>query len=105
MDPRKLFADERYSGICVYCGGPHDTDDRAAPMLDDPVSRAIVPLQDLTEEQRRAFETAPEEPVTGWPEIGSRAFLRTMVVWEEAFLDNDWQEVQEGRYRYLVMEG
>jgi hypothetical protein len=27
-----------------------------------------------------------------------------MVVGEEAFLDNDWQDVQPGRYRYLVME-
>lgn len=211
MDPRKLFADDRYSGMCVYCGGEHDTDDHvpskvlldepfpdnlplvpacqtcnvgfsadepylaclieciivgsidparmkrekvrriltsrphfgaevsagrtqegeriiwhpdrrrvnnvilklarghaayelAAPMLDDPVSIATMPLHDLTEEQRRAFETVPEESVTGWPEIGSRAFPRTMVVGEEAFLDNDWQDVQPGSYRYLVME-
>lgn len=38
MDPRKLFVDERLTGRCVYCGGPHETDDHVPSkvLLDEP---------------------------------------------------------------------
>ena len=38
MDPRKLFADDRMSGFCVYCGGPPETRDHVPSrvLLDDP---------------------------------------------------------------------
>jgi hypothetical protein len=211
MDPRDLFADERFSGMCVYCGGEYSTDDhvpskvlldepfpdnlplvpackdcntnfsvdepylaclleciivgstdpammsrekvrriltkrphfgvqvsagrtqkddgtliwqpdlarvrnvivklarghaayeRSEPRFEDPANVAVVPLLTLTTEQRQAFETPPEEH--GWPELGSRAFLRTVVVGWDAYLEDGWQVVQPGRYRYLVAEG
>jgi hypothetical protein len=39
VEPRKLFADERLGGVCVYCGGPPDTVDHVPPkvLLDDPL--------------------------------------------------------------------
>jgi hypothetical protein len=39
MDPRKLFADERHSGICVFCGAEPETRDHVASrvLLDDPL--------------------------------------------------------------------
>lgn len=64
---------------------------------------AMAPLLNLTAEQRHAFETPPEDNL--WPEIGSRAFLRAAVVNFDAVLDDGWQVVQPGRYRYLVAEG
>lgn len=38
MDPRKLFADQRHSGFCVYCGGPVQTVDHvpSKALLDEP---------------------------------------------------------------------
>lgn len=38
MDPRKLFADQRHSGFCVYCGGPAETVDHvpSKALLDEP---------------------------------------------------------------------
>lgn len=38
MDPKKLFADQRLSGFCVYCGGPPATRDHVPSriLLDDP---------------------------------------------------------------------
>jgi hypothetical protein len=38
MDPRKLFADRRHSGFCVYCGGPVETVDHvpSKALLDEP---------------------------------------------------------------------
>src|SRR5262245_54562050 len=39
MDPRKLFADERQSGMCVFCGAEPETRDHVASrvLLDDPL--------------------------------------------------------------------
>ena len=39
MDPRKLFVDERMTGMCVYCGGQPDTRDHVPSrvLLDDPL--------------------------------------------------------------------
>jgi hypothetical protein len=38
MEPRKLFADERFTGICVYCGGEPETRDHVPSrvLLDEP---------------------------------------------------------------------
>ena len=38
MDPRKLFADERFTGMCVYCGGEPETRDHVPSkvLLDEP---------------------------------------------------------------------
>jgi hypothetical protein len=38
MDPRQIFADQRLSGFCVYCGGPSETRDHVPSrvLLDDP---------------------------------------------------------------------
>lgn len=38
MDPKKLFADSRMSGFCVYCGGEPDTRDHVPSrvLLDEP---------------------------------------------------------------------
>lgn len=69
-------------------------------MLHDPEHISILPFEAMSEEQRRQFETPPDE--TLWLEIGSRAFLRAVVAFSDPCLDNGWQVVQEGRYRYLV---
>lgn len=39
MDPRKLFVDERLTGVCAYCSGPPDTRDHVPSrvLLDDPL--------------------------------------------------------------------
>lgn len=39
MDPRKLFVDQRFTGYCVYCGGPPRTRDHCPSkvLLDEPL--------------------------------------------------------------------
>lgn len=55
----------------------------------------------MSEEQFRSFNTVPFEGL--FPEIGSRAFLRTVVVSKNVFTyENGWLTVQEGRYRYSI---
>ena len=38
MDPRKLFAEERFTGLCVYCGAEPETRDHVPSkvLLDEP---------------------------------------------------------------------
>lgn len=47
MDPRKLFSDERFAGLCVYCGGEPSTADHVPSkvLLDEPFpsNLSVVP--------------------------------------------------------------
>ena len=70
---------------------------------DEPASLEIVPLPLMSPEGREFFKCPEPEPLAVWPELGSRAFLRALPSGDR--IDDDWQEVQEGRYRYLVGQG
>ncbi len=93
----------RVRNVVVKLARGHAAYERSEPRFEEPASVAMVPLCILTAEQRRAFETPPEELV--WPEIGSRAFIRAVIGNDQVFLDSRWQIVQPGRYRYVVSEG
>lgn len=66
----------------------------------DPGLMEIVPLPLMEPESRVFFERPEPEPLAVWPELGSRAFLRALP--SGIRVDDDWQDVQAGRYRYLV---
>lgn len=69
----------------------------------DPDVVEIVPLSLMTALARGLFECPEPGPATLWPELGSRAFLRA---WRSKWQMSDgWQDVQQGRYRYLVGQG
>jgi hypothetical protein len=59
------------------------------------------PLALLSAEQRSAFEAVSGGSMTVWPEVGSRAMQRLLIVGDQAYQEG-WIEVQEGRYRYMV---
>jgi hypothetical protein len=76
------------------------------PNLEDPLQVSFAPLPTLNEAERAAFEDVPVQGIVGFPEIGTRAFLRTVlavgqnqgpVAYSEA-----WVVVQADRYRYMV---
>lgn len=63
----------------------------------------IAPLSLMTPENRALFE-CPEPGATAvWPELGSRAFLRTWPPGGQ--IPDGWLDVQDGRYRYLLGQG
>lgn len=66
----------------------------------DPHSLDIVALPSLSDTQRDAFETPMSFEI--WPEIGSRAFVRTVRAGADVLGHDTWQVVQESRYRYLT---
>lgn len=92
---------QRVRNVLLKLARGHVAYEYSEPHLEDPEYFTFAPLCTMTPEQVEEFETITVEGV--WPEIGSRAFLRTVVVGNEAFTPEDgWQVVQEGRYRYAM---
>ncbi len=58
MDPRKLFADERFSGFCVFCGGAPETRDHCPSrvLLDEPFP-PNVPVVDACTNCNNSFSS------------------------------------------------
>lgn len=73
---------------------------------EDPVVVSFAPLPVLSESERVAFEEVPFRTPALWPEIGTRAFMRTLVVTDQGqspiLVSEGWIVVQQGRYRYAV---
>ena len=69
------------------------------PMLDKPEYVMFSPLGLLDAEQTTQFESVPDVEV--WPEVGSRAMQRLLIV-DEAYLGG-WVIAQENRYRYMAI--
>lgn len=57
----------------------------------------------MSKQQRADFEASPWGELAGWPEIGSRAFVRACGAKADEFAQvGEWVVVQPGRYRYSV---
>ncbi len=69
---------------------------------EEPVAVGIRPLLTMTPQERAAFETAPSQGPSIWPEAGSRAMVRII---QGDIGPSGWIEVQAGRYRYLADVG
>jgi hypothetical protein len=68
-------------------------------MLSEPDSVWFMPLEALTAEERQEFENAGFGAV--WPEVVSRMLTRSVTGQD---LSDGWVVVQEGVYRYAVMQ-
>lgn len=68
------------------------------PHLDEPEKLTFGTLSELSELERQLFEVLSAPTI--FPEVGSRAMQRMIVVGNQAYID--WIDVQEGRYRYLI---
>ena len=67
----------------------------------------FVPLVSMAEADRRAFEKQFLDVAAfhGWPDVGSRAFLRACGAAPYTEQPGPWMIVEEGRYRYCVEDG
>lgn len=70
------------------------------PQLHEPLHLEFKPLSVMTEVERAAFESG-DDTLDVWPELGSRAMQRMLVVGTDAFTEG-WLGVQEGNYRFRV---
>ncbi len=96
------FDAERVRTVLLKLARGHAAFELNEPQLAEPDVFWFKPLVLMTERERSEFFDEPSI-VSGWPEIGSRAFNRLFVAGEEAWQEG-WLVVQEGRYRYLVTQ-
>ena len=100
-----IFASEaeRVRRIVLKLARGHAAYELDEQIREEPSHIMITPLHVLTVEQRRHFETPPKS--AGWPEVGTRALQRTVVLDGETpeVLGSDWIDVQEGQYRYIAL--
>jgi hypothetical protein len=95
---------DRVRNVVMKLARGHAAYELAAPQLDEPEIIEFVPLSHLSPEQRVDFENAGAGGLRGWPEIGSRAFLRACGAPPFRDQPGPWIIVQPGRYRYSVDE-
>ena len=93
---------DRVRTIILKLARGHVAYECSEPQFDEPEPLVFLLICNIPSEELQRFENPPEEMI--WPEIGSRAFVRA-VVGQDVFLDNGWQVIQPGRYRYLVSYG
>lgn len=72
--------------------------------FDEPDFVECVPLALMNAEELELFEEESKELPQILPELGSRAFLTTFATLSKGIISNwqNWQVVQEGRYRYRI---
>jgi hypothetical protein len=74
------------------------------PQWNEPDELQVLPLIAMDESERNDFENAGSGEVSGWPEIGTRAFMRACGAEPSGEQCGRWIVVQPGRYRYSVDE-
>lgn len=75
------------------------------PQLAEPDQVKVAPIILMSDEAIDEFERLNSGGVSGWPEVGSRAFLRTCGKSSDRMgRSDDWVVVQPGCYRYAVSE-
>jgi hypothetical protein len=101
LKPFTLFPNiDKIQRVIVKNARGHAYHELGEPLLEAPDHIAFVPLEQLSSEQRAAFETigaGAEHSV--WPEVGSRM---TVQVLEEEAMVGGWIMVEPSRYRYSI---
>jgi hypothetical protein len=93
---------ERVRNVVVKLARGHAAYELSLPQLDDPDEVDFVPLLTMSSRQRMDFENGQGDALQGWPEIGSRAFMRACNAFPGTSQTGRWIEIQQGRYRYAV---
>jgi len=99
--PFTLYPDtERVRRVILKNARGHAYHEIGEPLLDAPVHVAFVSLEQLSAEQRGAFEsTATGAGLAAWPEVGSRMMVHLI---DGEALVGGWIVVEPSRYRYSV---
>jgi len=94
---------QRVERVVLKLARGHALYELGSPYLEAPETVSYIPLIAMNAADREQFESGPK--LWGWPEIGSRAFLRAAGVEPYAGRADNWVSVQDGRYRYAVEDG
>lgn len=107
LDGRMVWMPDihRVEKVVLKLARGHAFYELGSAQLGTPHSIQCIPFLTMSANARDNFERAGTGELRGWPEIGSRAFLRAVGVPPYDDQHGPWIEVQEGRYRYTVDEG
>jgi hypothetical protein len=94
--------EDRTRRIVMKLARGHATFELASAPLEEPTTYWVAPLLALPDVNRQQFEAAGSSHGL-WPEIGSRAFYRSLGALP--YPDAPWVVVQPNRYRYSVADG
>lgn len=98
--PHWNVENDRVRAVILKLGRCHAAFEYNEPRLENPKGVDFRPLQTMNDTERRAFEGS-DDVAAVWPEVGSRAMQRLLVVGTQVFSEG-WLVVQDGNYRYRV---
>lgn len=101
----KVWAVEiaRVKAVLLKLARGHAAYEHNQPQLQDPDYLDFKPLRTMNESERAAFEMTETGGLAAWPEVGSRAMQRLLVVDGDVFAEG-WITVQDGNYRFNVSD-
>lgn len=102
--PSWVVENERVTTVLEKLARGHAAYESNQPQLSEPEVATYKPLLAMTKEERDAFEQDIDEAApAAWPEVGSRAMQRLLVV-EPGVYGEGWVVVQDGNYRFRVSQ-
>lgn len=94
--------ERRVRNVVLKLARGHAAFELSLPQTDDPDEVQILPFVAMSDVDRDTFENAGAGELRGWPEVGSRAFIRACGAKPYADRGGPWVVVQPDRYRYAV---
>ena len=94
---------DRVTAVVLKLARGHGSYEYNEPRLRDPNYVSVKPLATMRDDEREAFEDSATEFVAGWPEVGSRAMQRLLVLGSDVYQEG-WLVVQDGNYRFRVSQ-
>lgn len=100
---RWAYDDDRVRAVIMKLARGHVAYELSEPRIDEPSSVWFKPLCEMNDKEREFFEHGEDGvSLAIWPEVGSRAMQRILVTGIGVTIEDEWINVQAGRYRYQV---
>lgn len=94
---------DRIRTVVLKLARAHAAYEYNEPRLGEPDQIDFRPLLAMRGDEREEFERTEEGMLAGWPEVGSRAMQRLLIVRSDVWQEG-WLVVQDGNYRFRISE-
>lgn len=103
VEGRRIWSvdNERVTAVLLKLARGHAAYEQNLPQVDPPSRLYFRPLETMTADDRESFEGSDDAGIAAWPEVGTRAMQRLLVVGSDVYKE-DWLVVQPDNYRFRV---